>query len=115
MAMDAFGFKHQALAQVLGFCPSELPKVIAIETPEIGARIVAQSGRFTLHGSAGAFAHINGDEKYIRKLIVPVSAKPGTPMRLEWFGMQTWNLFPDLQSLATALKNHEFSSTPKST
>jgi FRG domain len=107
MAMQAFGFKNEALSEVLKFSPSELPKIIAIETPEMDARIVAQSGRFTLHASPNALAIPSTN--FLRKIVVPADAKQNLRVRLDWLGMREWNLFPDLGSLAHGLRNHEFS------
>jgi hypothetical protein len=50
MAKQAFGFKDDAIEKYIGYSPTSLPKVIAIETPEMDSRVIAQSGRFTLLG-----------------------------------------------------------------
>jgi FRG domain len=114
MAEQAFGLKEEVVKQRLGFDPSLLPTAIAIESPEIDARIIAQSGRFTLHGCPSALVPTASNAAYLRKLVIPASAKPFIRQRLDWLGLRVWNLFPDLQSLAQGLRDHDFASNPSS-
>lgn len=111
MAKQAFGYKNEAIKGFLSFDPSLLPKALAIESPEMDARIVAQSGRFTLHGCDRSLESLSESGKYLRKFIIPGSEKSKLRQKLELMGVQLWNLFPDLQSLAEGLRKHEFTSS----
>jgi FRG domain len=113
MAQQAFGFKDEYVEKHLGFSPSDLPKTIAIESPETDARIIAQAGRFTLHDGSCVLGGFEGADLFLRKFIVPACKKTELRQRLEWFGMQDWILFPDLESLALGLKSHEFTTNPE--
>jgi hypothetical protein len=75
---------------------------------EMDERIVAQSGRFTLHGCGSALEGLKGSDSYIRKFLVPANMKQKLRVRLQMVGVQGWSLFPDLQSLADGLKNREY-------
>jgi hypothetical protein len=118
MALRAFGFGD---GEILGRFPQldpgnigkpNLPGVLALESVEMGKRIVAQSGRFTIHGCNTAVENLDGHEKYLRKFIIPADKKEEIRKLLKWIGIRRWNLFPDLNSLAAGLKDDsEFMST----
>jgi hypothetical protein len=108
MAMKALGWKDKDVKCRTGQDPSALPQFVALETFEIDERIVAQSGRFTLHSCEQAIESLNDKNQYLRKFLIPTSLKPMIRQRLKDLGIQRWSLFPDLQALATGLKDHEF-------
>jgi hypothetical protein len=81
-----------------------------LQTFEIDERIVAQSGRFTLHSCEQAIESLDDKDQYLRKFLIPTSLKPMIRQRLKDLGIQRWGLFPDLQALATDLKDHEFTN-----
>jgi hypothetical protein len=109
IADRAFGQKDTALFKKYNIDPIHLPKVIAIETPALDSRIVAQSGRFSLHDKKGAFTSpVNA--KYLRKFVIPSFARKDLRGVLDRLAIWSWNIFPDLQSLAEGLKRRNFSS-----
>jgi hypothetical protein len=110
MAMKALGWKDEDVRRRTGQAPSALPQFVALQTFEIDERIVAQSGRFTLHSCEQAIENLGDKDQYLRKFLIPASSKPTIRQRLKDLGIQRWNLFPDLQSLAADLKDREFTN-----
>jgi hypothetical protein len=110
MSMKALGWKDEDVRRRTGQDPSSLPQFVALQTFEIDERIVAQSGRFTLHSCEQAIESLEDKDQYLRKFLIPTSLKPKIRQRLKDLGIQRWGLFPDLQALATDLKDHEFTN-----
>lgn len=108
MAMKALGWKDEDVQRRTGQNPCALPQVVALETFEIDERIVAQSGRFTLHSCEQAIESFGDKDQYLRKFLIPACSKLAIRRRLEDLGIRRWNLFPDLQALAAGLEDHEF-------
>jgi hypothetical protein len=111
MAMQVSGYKDDA---ILTRHPNltrdtngkiNYPGVLAISTEDIDERIVAQSGRFTIHScQEGIETRVNAD-RYLRKFIVPSDSKESLREELWLMGIRRWDLFPDLQTLAKELKH----------
>ena len=110
MAMKAFGWKDEFVCSRTGQNPYMLPQVVALETFEIDERIVAQSGRFTLHSCEQAIESFDDKDQYLRKYLIPAGCKPAIRQRLKDLGIRRWNIFPDLQALAVGLEDHEFTN-----
>jgi len=110
MAMKALGWKDEDVWSRTGQKPYTLPQVVALETFEIDERIVAQSGRFTLHTCEQAIESLGDKDQYLRKFLIPAGSKPTIRQRLEDLGIKRWSLFPDLQALALGLRDHEFTN-----
>ena len=110
MAMKALGLKDEDVRRRTDQDPSALPQFVALQTFEIDERIVAQSGRFTLHSCEQAIESLDDKDLYLRKFLIPAGLKPIIRQRLKDLGIQRWGLFPDLQALATGLKDHEFTN-----
>jgi hypothetical protein len=108
MSMKALGWKDEDVKRRTGQDPSVLPQFEALQTFEIDERIVAQSGRFTLHSCEQAIESLDNKDQYLRKFLIPAGSKPKIRQRLEDLGIQRWSLFPDLQALAHGLRDHEF-------
>jgi len=106
--MQAFGWKNEAIWSRTGQHPCVLPQVVALETFEIDERIVAQSGRFTLHSCGQAIESLQDKDLYLRKYLIPVNSKPTIRQTLKNLGIQRWSIFSDLQALALGLKDYEF-------
>jgi hypothetical protein len=110
IAMKALGWKDEDVERRTGQAPSALPQFVALQTFEIDERVVAQSGRFTLHSCEQAIESLADKDQYLRKFLIPASSKPTIRQRLKDLGIQKWNLFPDLQALAAGLEDHEFTN-----
>lgn len=111
VVMQGTGFKDEAIRIRLFPNESELPalpKVVALASTEMDERIVAQSGRFTLHSCDCAIEGLDGNEKYLHKFFIPADEKPKFRWLLDSMGIRRWNLFPDLESLASELNKNEF-------
>jgi hypothetical protein len=109
MVEQAFGVLDEVVQREFRFQIATLPPVQALVPLEIDERIVAQSGRFTLHARPNAIEGLETAALYVRKFIIPASAKPELRNMLkERLGVRSWNLFPDLQALAQGLKETEF-------
>ena len=111
MSMKAFGVKDKEVKRQTKQAPSALPQFVALQTFEIDERIVAQSGRFTLHSCEQAIERLDNKDQYLRKFLIPAGSKKEIRQRLKDLGIQRWSLFPDLQALAHGLRDHEF--TPR--
>ena len=116
IVMKTIGFKDEAIRnRIFPEVPEELglpslPQVIALASMEMDERIVAQTGRFTLHGSSSPLDCLNGKEEFLRKFTIPSLAKKKLRNMLNLMGIRRWTLFPDLQSLASELKDNDFIS-----
>jgi len=110
IAMKALGWKDEDVERRTGQAPSALPQFVALQTFEIDERVVAQSGRFTLHSCEQAIESLADKDQYLRRVLIPGSSKPTIRQRLKDLGIQKWNLFPDLQALAAGLEDHEFTN-----
>jgi hypothetical protein len=108
MAMKGFGWKDEVVKDRTKQDPCTLPQVVALETFEIDERIVAQSGRFTLHSCEQAIESLSDKDQYLRKFLIPACSKPVIRKKLEDLGIRRWNIFPDLQALAACLEDQEF-------
>jgi len=80
------------------------PDVLAIATEDIDERIIAQSGRFTIHSCHDGIETRRKAKHYLREFIIPSSSKKSLRDELCLMGIRKWNLFPDLQTLAQELK-----------
>jgi hypothetical protein len=110
MVMQAFGVKCKTIIKTTRIRRSAMPKVIALASGENDERIVAQSGRFTIHACDSALEDFERKDKYLRKFIIPKEAKEHLQQRLHQLGIRCWNVFPDLQLLAEGLNRSEFTS-----
>uniref|UniRef100_E6PX38 FRG domain-containing protein n=1 Tax=mine drainage metagenome TaxID=410659 RepID=E6PX38_9ZZZZ len=110
IAMKALGSKDEVVWSRTGQNPYTLPQFVALQTFEIDERVVAQSGRFTLHSCEQAIESLADKDRYLRKFLIPASSKPTIRQRLKDLGIQKWDLFPDLQALALGLRDHEFTN-----
>jgi uncharacterized damage-inducible protein DinB len=109
----AFGTKWKDVTKKTGLRSLGIPNVIALASPESDERIVAQSGRFTLHWCGHPLENFERKDKYLRKFLIPKGkAKEIIRQRLELLGIQRWNVFPDLQSLAEGLKQNRGMRAP---
>jgi len=107
IAMQAHGFTAEAIRKML--FPDEpqlrvLPSVVALGATELDERIVAQSGRFTIHAVTNGIEELPESAGYLRKFLIPATEKRALNYRLQMMGIRHWNLFPDLQSLAQGLR-----------
>jgi len=105
--MQAHGFTAEAIRRTL--FPDEpqlraLPTVVALGAAELDERIVAQSGRFTIHAIANEIEELPESTGYLRKFLIPANEKGALNYRLQMMGIRPWNLFPDLQCLAQGLR-----------
>jgi len=110
MAMKALGWKDEEVRRRTHQDPSALPQFVALQTFEIDERIVAQSGRFTLHSCEQEIESLSDKDNYLRKFLIPADSKRVIRQRLEDLGIQRWSLFPDMQALALGLRDHEFTN-----
>lgn len=110
IAMKALGWKDEDIRSQIGQDPCALPQLVALETFEIDERIVAQSGRFTLHSCEKAIESLDDQDQYLRKFLIPAGSKLVIRQSLEDLGIRRWNVFPDLQALAAGLEDHEFTN-----
>jgi hypothetical protein len=114
LALKAFGVKDSDILTRFPTLDPEkagelkLPKVLALAAVEMDERIVAQTGRFTIHGRDDDIETHPDKDKYLRKFLIPAGRKGELRKRLDWMGVRRWNLFPDLQSLAEGLKRTDF-------
>jgi hypothetical protein len=114
MSMKAFGFSVGAIVrrfpQLDPVVPNRLnfPRVLALASVEMDERIVAQAGRFTIHEPGCGMEELKRNRAYLHKFLVPADYKSELRTLLKLMGIRNWNLFPDLQSLAEGLKEHDF-------
>jgi hypothetical protein len=113
LAMKAFKFEDEEILMRFPKLDTnktgrpKLPDLLALAAVEMDERIVAQSGRFTIHDCEGGIENRADSDRYLRKFLIPASAKKTLPDLLKHFGIQRWNLFPDLEALAGGLKDSD--------
>jgi hypothetical protein len=87
-------------------------EAIAIRPSHDSARIQAQRGVFTIHGSdqgsLDRLAALTGRDAYLRKLVVPADAIAHLRQQLAVAGITDTLLFPELPSLCRELKRQFF-------
>ena len=82
------------------------PKALAINMREIDARVFAQQAACTIHLDASDLSEIDcGSATWKRAFRIPKDAKPKLRDMLRNLGISKSLLFPDLHSLADALKS----------
>ncbi|MGP8269407.1 MAG: FRG domain-containing protein [Terracidiphilus sp.] len=108
IASESFVVKKPACPHCGAVLKVPFPKVLALQPWESNERIIAQSGRFTLHSSRDNLQTLGFQESYLRKIIIPQAAKAILKGNLEVFGIRRWNIFPDLENLAKGLSNSDF-------
>jgi hypothetical protein len=100
---ESFGVKQQAEMK------ASFPKVLALQPWESNERIIAQSGRFTLHSTQDALETLAFQYPYLKRIIIPAEAKRILREAIKVLGIQRWSIFPDLENLAKGLINNSFS------
>ncbi|GJM43853.1 MAG: hypothetical protein DHS20C21_06950 [Gemmatimonadota bacterium] len=79
------------------------PDYAAILTEETDPRMLAQSARFTLHGTDAALEQHSSAEKFLWRFIIPRGAKRSFMGDLHQLGVSKESLFPDLQHLSESI------------
>ena len=89
----------------------KLEKTIAILSHELDSRMLAQQSAFTLHGNRTDLLKLSELKHVIRTLNVPAASKGEIINELTSLGIRRRTLFPDLDNLASDLKELAFSDT----
>ena len=87
----------------------KLDKTIAILSHELDARMLAQQSTFTLHGTDADLLKLPELKSVIRAFNVPAESKEQITSELASLGIRRRTLFPDLENLASDLKEMAFS------
>jgi FRG domain len=83
---------------------------IAVSPTQVHRRMAVQRGCFTIHGAdTRSFAeqfknHPFSSGRHLVKLLIPASHRPEMKKDLDLFGVKHTSLFPDLEGLATELR-----------
>jgi hypothetical protein len=91
-----------------------LAKVIAAMAVESDPRMQVQQGAFTVHTTAELLTNLPGTEKWLHQLVIPTDAAKHIAWQLAALGVRESELFPDLDHLASDLRN-EFAAHNKKT
>ncbi len=89
-------------------------KVIAAMAVESDPRMQVQQGAFTVHTTPEPLTEIEGTDDWLYKIIIPCGAARYIADQLKILGVCEADLFPDLDHLASDLRN-EFLSSKKKT
>jgi hypothetical protein len=84
--------------------PWPYQRPIVVEIPWVHPRIVSQRGLFTLHGKSDEPVEQQCPSQYLRKIVIPNEAIPAARRYLRLAGIDHFTIFPDLEGLATWLK-----------
>jgi hypothetical protein len=82
--------------------------IIGIVPPEIHIRIMVQLSVFTLHGNHRSFDKLPRIDNFLYKLLIPKENKDQLKNQLKQIGVTESNLFPDLDHLASDIKELVF-------
>jgi len=93
MASIAFGVKGN----------TKLPQVLALQPWESNERIIAQTGRFTIHSTEAAVETLAHKETFLEQIIIKKECKSELRDALKALGVRRWSVFPDLENLAKGL------------
>jgi hypothetical protein len=83
--------------------PVRIDKPLAIRPGMITDRLQAQKGTFTVHGTLESGFETIGDE-FIRKVILPSSAKVEAKNFLKWANLDEYTIYPDIVGMAQHIK-----------
>jgi hypothetical protein len=78
----------------------DIQKVSAVVPQESHPRIMLQQSRFTIHGLPKPLEDIEGSEAFLKRMLIPETAKRRIREELVFCGIGRSTLFPDLDSLA---------------
>ncbi len=81
---------------------------VAITTLEWDTRMMAQSTRFTLHGSRKPIDKLPGCERFLRRFVIPARFKRKLDHDLWTLGIRRALLFPHLEDLSGQLKASDY-------
>jgi hypothetical protein len=81
----------------------ELPQVLALQPWESNERIIAQTGRFTIHSAEAAVETLAYKEAFLVQIIIEGERKAQLRDALKAVGIRRWSVFPDLENLAKGL------------
>lgn len=84
--------------------PAKLNPVAVIATRN-NPRIQAQMGVFTIHHKNKISIEDIGDKSHIIKYVIKKEAKPSILKQIELFGITKFQLFPELSSIESMMKN----------
>ena len=72
---------------------------------EIDLRLILQQSSFTIHKDENPLDNHKNANDFLRKITIPYEAKENIRKELNLLGFRQSTLFPDLENLATCLKN----------
>lgn len=90
-----------------------LAQVIAAMAVECDPRMQVQQGAFTVHTTAQFLSDLPGADRWLHQLVIPTDAAKHIAWQLAALGVREAELFPDLDHLASDLRN-EFTPPKKS-
>jgi hypothetical protein len=79
------------------------PKLVALQPWESNNRLIAQTGRFTIHDTNDSIKDIDCKLETCEQIVIPQGAKKSLRATLRALGVHRWNIFPDLDNLAKGL------------
>jgi len=82
--------------------------ILALDGKEIDRRMLAQMGRFTIHGYPVPIELLPRAAQWLQRYVIPKDAKAKIKNQLAALGVRRSNMFPDLENLAAELKNARF-------
>jgi hypothetical protein len=83
-------------------------KILAVATEQMDLRHLLQQSAFTIHGTDTPMDKIPESEKYLAKIVIPMSAKSYFREILSVLSISGELLFPDLENLAKKISKSNF-------
>lgn len=78
----------------------ETNKVLAAMPIETDLRMLVQQGVFTVHSSPEELDRLDGSDRWLRQIVIPMQCKSRIAKELDILGVRLADLFPDLPNLA---------------
>jgi len=104
-----YNSKIQPLFQAaMGKAEIDKDQAVAVFPLESDARMLAQSGTYTIHSSGVPLDELANANKFLMRVLVPAAAKSTLAREIWNLGIRRSHLFPDLQNLSAELKEAEF-------
>lgn len=92
----------------MGKAEIEDDQAVAVFPLESDPRMLAQCGTYTIHSSRVPLDELPNAHKFLMRVPVPAAIKAALSSELWNLGIRRSHLFPDLQNLATELKEAKF-------
>jgi hypothetical protein len=99
---------EESIACAFSRSPNDVDHIVAVRPSEVDKRLMVQLSVFTLHGRGLKVDALSGKDKFLRKYLIPKSAKSKLRKELKHLGIRESSIYPDLEHLAGDVASTKF-------